>query len=102
INYTQEGGTIQVKADITGNNIRVKVIDNGFGIEAKYIDKIFERFYRVKNDKTRFLTGTGLGLPIVKGIVDSMNGYIDVQSEENKGSTFTVILPLQQKDEFIA
>ncbi|MFO7751830.1 MAG: response regulator, partial [Desulfobacteraceae bacterium] len=63
INYTQEGGTIQVKADITGNNIRVKVIDNGFGIEAKYIDKIFERFYRVKNDKTRFLTGTGLGLP---------------------------------------
>lgn len=101
INYTQEGGSIQVTADTTGNNIRVKVIDSGFGIEAKYIDKIFERFYRVKNEKTRFLTGTGLGLPIVKGIVDSMNGYIDVQSEENKGSTFTVFLPIHQTDDFI-
>ena len=101
INYTPEGGSIQVTADTAGNNIRVKVIDNGFGIEAKYIDKIFERFYRVKNDKTRFITGTGLGLPIVKGIVDSMNGYIDVQSEENKGSAFTVFLPIHPTDDFI-
>ena len=101
INYTREGGYIKVTAETAGNNIRVKVEDNGIGIEAKYIDKIFERFYRVKNDKTRFLTGTGLGLPIVKGIVDSMNGYIDVQSEDNKGSTFTVFLPIRQTDEFI-
>ncbi len=94
INYTQEGGRIDVVADKTGNNIRVQVIDNGFGIEAKHIDKIFERFYRIKNDKTRFLIGTGLGLPIVKSIVDSMNGFIEVKSEVNKGSTFTVMLPL--------
>ncbi len=96
INYTQEGGQINIVADQTGNNIRVKVIDNGFGIEAKYMDKIFKRFYRVKNDKTRFLVGTGLGLPIVKNIVDSMNGYIEVKSEVNQGSTFIVILPLDQ------
>ncbi len=96
INYTQEGGTIEVSCDVTGNNIRVNVKDNGFGIDAKYMDKIFDRFYRVKNDKTRFITGTGLGLPIVKGIVDSMHGYINVESEINKGTTFTVILTLKK------
>jgi two-component system, OmpR family, phosphate regulon sensor histidine kinase PhoR len=101
INYTQEGGDIKVTVDKTGNNIRVKVIDNGFGIEAKHMDKIFQRFYRIKNDKTRFLVGTGLGLPIVKNIVDSMNGFIEVQSEVGKGSTFTVILPLDQTENAI-
>ncbi|MCK5312937.1 MAG: response regulator [Desulfobacteraceae bacterium] len=94
INYTQEGGEIDVIADQTGNNLRIQVIDNGFGIEAKHMDKIFKRFYRIKNDNTRFLVGTGLGLPIVKNIVDSMNGFIEVKSEVGKGSTFTVILPL--------
>ena len=96
INYTQEGGEIKVSADMAGNNIRVKVADNGFGIESKHMDKIFKRFYRVKNDKTRFITGTGLGLPIVKGIIDSIGGYIDVKSEVNKGTTFTVLLPLKK------
>ncbi|MEA1967739.1 MAG: response regulator [Thermodesulfobacteriota bacterium] len=96
INYTQEGGEIKVATEVTGNNIRVKVKDNGFGIEPKHMEKIFNRFYRVKNDKTRFITGTGLGLPIVKGIVDSIGGYIDVKSEVNKGTTFTVILPLKK------
>jgi len=97
INYTPEGGRIEVKADLKGNNLRVMVRDNGFGIEARHVDKIFNRFYRVKNDKTRFITGTGLGLPIVKGIVDTLNGYIQVESEVNKGSTFTVIIPLKKE-----
>ncbi|MBF0378209.1 MAG: response regulator [Desulfamplus sp.] len=96
INYTQDGGQIEVSCDLAGNNIRVKVKDNGFGIDAKYMDKIFERFYRVKNEKTRFINGTGLGLPIVKGIVDSMNGYINVESEVNRGTTFTVLLPFKK------
>ena len=96
VNYTPDGGKIDVKAEVSGNNIRVVVSDTGFGIEAKYMEKIFERFYRVKNDKTRFITGTGLGLPIVKGIVDSLDGYIDVESEVGKGTTFTVILPTKK------
>ncbi len=95
INYTQEGGTIQVIVDMAGMNFRVIVKDNGIGIPAKYVDKIFERFYRIKNEKTRYVTGTGLGLPIVKGIVDSMGGYIDVESESGKGTAFTVILPMK-------
>jgi signal transduction histidine kinase len=84
INYTQEGGGIKVIADTAGANLRVVVKDNGYGIEAKYMDKIFEKFFRIKNDKTRFITGTGLGLPIVKGIVDSLVLYIDVEIEVGK------------------
>ena len=94
INYTQNGGEITVKADMTGINLRVRVTDNGFGIEARYLDKIFERFFRVKNDKTRFITGTGLGLPIVKGLVEALNGRISVESLPDKGTTFTVLLPV--------
>lgn len=96
INYTQEGGKIQVVVDRTGINARVKVIDNGFGIADKYLDKIFQRFYRVKDDKTRYITGTGLGLPIVKGLVDSLGGFIDIESEPSKGTTFTVLLPVTE------
>jgi signal transduction histidine kinase len=93
INYTQEGGRILVDVDTAGINIRVKVVDNGFGIAEKHLDKIFDRFYRVKDDRTRYITGTGLGLPIVKGLVDSLGGIIEVDSTPGEGSTFTVLLP---------
>jgi two-component system phosphate regulon sensor histidine kinase PhoR len=95
INYTQDGGEINVTADMAGINIRIRVKDNGFGIADKYLDKIFERFYRVKDDKTRYITGTGLGLPIVKGLLDSIGGIIDVESEFGKGSVFTVLIPVK-------
>jgi signal transduction histidine kinase len=95
INYTQDGGEINVTADMAGINIRIRVKDNGFGIADKYLDKIFERFYRVKDDKTRYITGTGLGLPIVKGLLDSIGGIIDVESELGKGSVFTVLIPVK-------
>jgi len=93
INYTPEGGEITVQMDMAGINLRVKVADNGFGIEEKHMDNIFKRFYRVKNEKTRFITGTGLGLPIVKELVTTLNGFIDVESVSGKGSVFTVLLP---------
>jgi two-component system phosphate regulon sensor histidine kinase PhoR len=82
-----------------GISIRVSVIDNGFGIEARYLDKIFERFYRVKDENTRFVTGTGLGLPIVKGLVDSLGGFINVESTPGSGSVFMVTLPLKDTAE---
>ena len=94
INYTQEKGAIAVRIKKAGDNVRLEVEDNGFGIEPKYLGKIFDRFYRVKNEKTRFITGTGLGLPIVKGLVDSLGGSISVESEPGKGSTFIVLLPV--------
>jgi signal transduction histidine kinase len=93
INYTPAGGSIQVIVDRAGINIRIKVIDNGFGIAEKHIDKIFDRFYRIKEEKTRYITGTGLGLPIVKGLLESLGGMIEVESTPGEGSTFTVLLP---------
>jgi two-component system phosphate regulon sensor histidine kinase PhoR len=99
LNYTQPGGTIRVKVELAGLSVRVHVSDNGFGIEARHLEKIFERFYRVKDEKTRFITGTGLGLPIVKGLLDSLGGFIDVQSTPGSGSTFTVTLPVKRAAE---
>ncbi len=96
--YTQDGGEIKVAVDMAGINVRVSVRDNGFGIADKYLEKIFERFYRVKDDKTRYITGTGLGLPIVKGLLDSMGGFISVDSTFGKGSLFTVLLPVKSQE----
>ncbi len=96
INYTPEGGLIRVRAELAGISVRVAVVDNGFGMEARHLERIFERFYRVKDENTRFITGTGLGLPIVKGLVDSMGGFIDVESTPGSGSTFTVTLPVKE------
>ena len=93
IKYTQNGGEIKVNVDMAGINIRVVVTDNGFGIADKYLDKIFERFFRIKDDKTRYITGTGLGLPIVKELLETMGGRIHVESRPGKGTTFTVLLP---------
>ena len=95
LTYTPEGGRIRVELDRAGINLRVKVADNGFGIAEKHLDKIFDRFYRVKDEKTRYIPGTGLGLPIVKGLVDSLGGIIEVASTPGEGSTFMVLLPVK-------
>lgn len=94
INYTPENGRVTVRIAGHGGGLRVQVMDNGFGIEARHLEKIFERFYRVKTEKTRYITGTGLGLPIVKGLVDSLGGQLSVESTPDKGSIFTVWLPV--------
>lgn len=94
INYTPENGQINITVGLAGINARVTVTDNGFGIEAKHLDQIFERFYRVKNDQTRYITGTGLGLPIVRELVQTLGGFVEAESEFGKGSTFTVLLPI--------
>lgn len=96
LNYTQAGGEIRVKVEPAGLSLKVSVIDNGFGIDAQHLPKIFERFYRVKDDNTRLITGTGLGLSIVKGLVDAMGGFIDVESTPGSGSVFMVTLPLKE------
>lgn len=95
INYTPEGGEITVSVETVDHQIKVTVSDTGFGIDEKHRAKIFERFYRVKDENTRHITGTGLGLPIVKGLVDSMGGKIELDSQPGKGSVFTVFLPLE-------
>jgi PAS domain S-box-containing protein len=94
IRYTPEGGCITVSASEQKDYVRFSVRDTGYGIGKEELDRIFERFYRVKNDQTRFITGTGLGLAIVKSIVAAHNGLIKVESEVGQGSTFHVDLPV--------
>jgi signal transduction histidine kinase len=92
--YTPEGGRISIDAEVEKKYIRVSVADTGFGIPLNNINRIFDRFYRVKDDQTRMITGTGLGLSIVKSIIEAHNGMISVESEPGKGSTFFVDLPI--------
>jgi two-component system, OmpR family, phosphate regulon sensor histidine kinase PhoR len=94
IHYTGEGGAVEVDVSPAPGFLCVAVRDNGFGIEERHQERIFEKFYRIKNDKTRYITGTGLGLPIVKGIVDALGGRIELESQPGKGSTFRVFLPV--------
>ena len=93
INYTPDGGKVTVAAAMEGGYLRASVSDNGIGMAPEDLSHIFNRFYRIKNDKTRFIIGTGLGLAIVKSIVEAHNGFIRVESEPDGGSTFRVYLP---------
>ncbi len=93
IKYTPDGGRIEVSARERNGTVEVKVSDNGIGIDEEDLNKIFERFYRVKNNYTRNIIGTGLGLPIVQALVDVLDGEVRVESQLGNGTTFTVLLP---------
>lgn len=93
ITYTPSGGKIEIRSGIRGEYVKIEVADTGIGIAAEDLPKIWDRFFRVKNERTRQIVGTGLGLPIVKGIVEAHLGSIEVESELDVGSTFTVHIP---------
>ena len=76
--------------------IRIAVTDHGVGIPARDLERIFERFYRVDHGRSRNTGGTGLGLSIVRHVANNHLGRVDVESREGEGSTFTLVLPLQQ------
>ncbi len=94
IKYTPRGGKVNVSLRKAGKDLRFRIADNGMGIPPRNLNQIFERFYRIKTDETRSISGSGLGLSIVKGIVDAHNGSIQVESEVGKGTTFTVSFPV--------
>jgi len=93
IKYTPEGGEITIRVTGEGENVKVEVSDTGIGISKGDLPRIFDRFYRVKSERTRQIVGTGLGLSIVKHIVEAHLGKISVESDEGAGSIFTVVLP---------
>lgn len=93
IQYTPAKGEISLQLEDLGDEIEFIVKDNGIGIPAKDLERIFERFYRVDKARTRHSGGTGLGLSIVKHLVDMMEGTIHVTSRENVGTTFYIRLP---------
>ncbi|MBN1105811.1 MAG: response regulator [Deltaproteobacteria bacterium] len=93
INYSPDGGKVSVRARSQGDLVEIAVADTGVGIAPEELPKIFDRFYRVKHPKTRHVTGTGLGLSLVKGIVECYQGKIEVESSPGRGSTFRILLP---------
>jgi len=76
-----------------GNHFMVDVSDTGMGISQENLHFIFDEFFRVKTNKTRAITGSGLGLPIAKRIIEAHNGSINVVSKPGKGATFSILLP---------
>ena len=76
-------------------NVRISVVDHGVGIPQRDLDRIFERFYRVDHGRSRETGGTGLGLSIVRHVASNHQGWVEVESREGEGSTFTLVLPLQ-------
>jgi heavy metal sensor kinase len=93
LRYTQPGGTVVLDLVRQGDQAALRVRDNGPGIPAEHLPRIFERFYRVDRTRTRQGGGTGLGLAICKWVAEAHGGRIEVESEPGQGSTFTVLLP---------
>ncbi|MCU0458003.1 MAG: hybrid sensor histidine kinase/response regulator [Bacteroidales bacterium] len=96
VKYNKPGGTVSVKVDCNENEFTVSVADTGIGMNGDERDMLFEEFSRIRNDKTRNISGSGLGLSIVKKVVDLYHGVINVESTPDRGSVFTVIIPRSQ------
>ena len=90
VKYNKEHGTVTVNIGNENEKKFISVSDTGIGIPQKYLDRIFERFFRVDKSHSKTINGTGLGLSIVKHIAIINNAEIEVSSEENKGTTFKV------------
>jgi two-component system phosphate regulon sensor histidine kinase PhoR len=94
VNYTPDGGAIEVRADVIDGQFRLTVADTGHGIEPDDLARVFERFYRVDKSRTR-PGGTGLGLSIVKHLVHVLGGEVTASNRSGGGALFTVTLPIR-------
>jgi len=94
VKYSDDGQAVFVHAYGEGEQLKIEVIDEGTGIHANELDRIFERFYRIDKARSRDQGGTGLGLSIVKHIAQVHSGGVTVSSTPGEGSTFTLCLPL--------
>lgn len=96
VTYTPAGGSITVRARRAGGQVEVSVHDTGAGIAPEHLPYVFERFYRVDQSRTRRTGGAGLGLSIVRQLVEAQGGRVWVESEPGQGSTFFFTLPMPQ------
>jgi signal transduction histidine kinase len=94
LKYTPQGGRVSVKVQEDGKQLMFSVSDTGIGISEEDAERIFERFYRAKDERVEKITGTGLGLTLAREVVRLHGGEVTVQSELNKGSTFTITMPV--------
>jgi len=93
VKYNVDNGSVTVSGSVDENYVGIHIRDTGIGIAAEDLPRIFEDFFRVESKDTSQISGTGLGLTIAKKIVDSHFGRIEVESQPNRGSTFSVYLP---------
>lgn len=96
VKYNKTAGTVTVSVDCSDSEFTISVADTGIGMNEDERDMLFEEFSRIKNDKTRNISGSGLGLSIVRKVVELYHGTITVESVPDKGSVFTVIIPKSQ------
>jgi len=98
LKYTPAGGHVSISAHTDDGSVVFEVADDGPGIGAEHLPRLFERFYRVDKARSRELGGTGLGLSIVKHLVESVGGAVSVTSEPGLGSRFRVRFPLARRE----
>lgn len=96
LQFTEAGGYVTVKIQEDTGHFKVSVMDDGIGIPARDLPRVFERFFQVETHLTRHYGGMGLGLSVAKAMIELHGGRIWVESEEGKGSTFTFLLPMEQ------
>jgi signal transduction histidine kinase len=96
VKFTPPGGRVQVRAQGENGHALIRVIDTGIGIPAERIEEIFEPFHQLDGSPTRRFGGTGLGLSLVKLILDAHGSQLNVESHEGQGSTFWFVLPLAE------
>jgi PAS domain S-box-containing protein len=94
VKFTKDDGVIKINSRINNNSVEVDVTDNGIGIKKELQSQIFDAFYMGETGLLREKQGSGVGLSIVKKIIDAHNGSISVKSEEGKGTTFTITMPV--------
>ncbi|MFN9968371.1 MAG: sensor histidine kinase, partial [Phycisphaerae bacterium] len=94
IKYTPEGGDVTVSVRADDKELIVQIADTGIGMSPEDAAKVFERFYRAKDPRVSKITGTGLGLALARDVVKLHGGDIGVESVKDKGSTFTIRVPL--------
>ncbi|QGN46671.1 sensor histidine kinase [Micromonospora sp. WMMD558] len=102
INYSGEDTTVRITARADDDHVTIAVADQGIGIAPTDVDRIFERFYRADQARSRATGGTGLGLAIVKHIASNHGGRVEVSSTLGGGSTFTLRLPARPPDDLLA
>ncbi|HEX2995555.1 MAG TPA: GAF domain-containing sensor histidine kinase [Anaerolineales bacterium] len=99
LQFTETGGHVTIKIREDDNCFKVSVVDDGIGIPARDLPRVFERFFQVETHLTRRYGGMGLGLSVAKAMIELHGGRIWVDSEEGKGSTFTFLLPVEPEQD---